>query len=55
MTCIELASKPGIRSEAEKRELTKGWLELALGCVGKKNAVTALVDTDDIHCVRFVS
>ena len=28
---------------------------LVLGCVGKKNAVTALVDTDDIHCVRFVS
>lgn len=28
---------------------------LVLGCVGKKNAVTALVDVDDIHCVRFVS
>lgn len=28
---------------------------LVLGCVGKKDAVTALVDTDDIHCVRFVS
>lgn len=28
---------------------------LVLGGVGKKNAVTALVDTDDIHCVRFVS
>ena len=23
---------------------------LVLGCVGKKNAVTALVDVDDIHC-----
>ena len=28
---------------------------LVLGCAGRKNAVTALVDTDDIHCVRFVS
>jgi len=27
---------------------------LVLGCEGKKNSVTALVDTDDIHCVRFV-
>ncbi len=29
---LKLASKPGIRSEAEKRELTEGWLELALSC-----------------------
>ena len=28
---------------------------LVLGCEGKKNAVSALVDSDDIHCVRFVS
>ena len=27
--------------------------ELVLGCVGKKNAVTALVDTDDIHCLMI--
>ena len=26
---------------------------LVLGCVGKKNAVTALVDTDDIHCLMI--
>ncbi len=29
---LKLASKPGIRSEAEKRQLTEGWLELALSC-----------------------
>ena len=29
---LKLASRPGIRSEAEKRELTEGWLELALSC-----------------------
>ncbi len=27
---------------------------LVLGCQGPKNKVKALVDTDDIHCVRFV-
>ena len=26
---------------------------LVLGCVGKRNAVTALVDTDDIHCLMI--
>lgn len=26
---------------------------LVLGCVGKKNAVTALVDSDDIHCLMI--
>ena len=26
---------------------------LVLGCVGKKNAVTALVDVDDIHCLMI--
>lgn len=26
---------------------------LVLGCVGKKNAVIALVDTDDIHCLMI--
>lgn len=26
---------------------------LVLGCVGKKNAITALVDTDDIHCLMI--
>ena len=26
---------------------------LVLGCAGKKNAVTALVDTDDIHCLMI--
>ncbi len=26
---------------------------LVLGCTGKKNAVTALVDTDDIHCLMI--
>ena len=26
---------------------------LVLGCVGKKNSVTALVDTDDIHCLMI--
>ena len=26
---------------------------LVLGCVGKKNTVTALVDTDDIHCLMI--
>ena len=26
---------------------------LVLGCVGKKNAVTALVDIDDIHCLMI--
>ena len=29
---LKLVSRPGIRSEAEKRELTEGWLELALSC-----------------------
>ena len=29
---LKLASKPGIRSEAEKRQLTESWLELALSC-----------------------
>ena len=29
---LKLTSRPGIRSEAEKRELTEGWLELALSC-----------------------
>ena len=28
---------------------------LILGSTGKKGKVTALIDTDDIHCVRFVS
>ena len=26
---------------------------LVLGCVGKKNAVTALVDVDDVHCLMI--
>lgn len=26
---------------------------LVLGCIGKKNKVTALVDTDDIHCLMI--
>ena len=28
---------------------------LILGSTGKKDKVTALIDTDDVHCVRFVS
>ena len=28
---------------------------LVLGSTGKKGKITALVDRDDIHCVRFVS
>ena len=28
---------------------------LVLGSQGKKGKITALVDSDDIHCVRFVS
>ena len=28
---------------------------LVLGSTGKKGKITALVDKDDIHCVRFVS
>lgn len=28
---------------------------LVLSCEGKKNADTVLVNSDDIHCVRFVS
>ena len=30
---FEKATAPGIRSEAEKRELAESWLELAVSCV----------------------
>lgn len=41
-----------------KRRLFKGenlpkTQGLVLGCEGKKNAVTALVDSDDIHCLMI--
>lgn len=44
--------RPSLWRRGEELPKAQG---LVLGCVGKKDKVTALVDPDDIHCVRFVS
>ena len=42
--------KPAQWREGRERPREQG---LVLGCVGKKNAVTAMVDSDDIHCLMI--
>ena len=42
--------RPGLWRKGEELPKAQG---LVLGCVGKKDKVTALVDTDDIHCLMI--
>ena len=42
--------QPALWRKGERLPGTQG---LVLGCVGKKDKVTALVDTDDIHCLMI--
>ena len=49
-TYCHISFRPGLWRRGEELPKVQG---LVLGCVGKKNKVTALVDSDDIHCLMI--